>query len=76
MDPTTLFCPNRDRPARGQSGQGNIGIHSPSFSFSVDVLNPHPRARGGASPHPPITHLPPLAYRRPQRHHVQTERIA
>ena len=28
MDPTTVFCPNRACPARGQTGQGNIGIHS------------------------------------------------
>jgi transposase-like protein len=28
MDPTTTFCPNRHCPARGQPGQGNIGIHS------------------------------------------------
>ena len=28
MDPTTTFCPKRDCPARGQTGQGNIGIHS------------------------------------------------
>jgi transposase-like protein len=28
MDPTTTFCPNGDCPARGQIGQGNIGIHS------------------------------------------------
>jgi len=28
MDPTTVFCPNRHCPARGQTGQGNIGIHS------------------------------------------------
>jgi transposase-like protein/IS1 family transposase len=28
MDPTTTFCPNRVCPARGQRGQGNIGIHS------------------------------------------------
>ncbi|ETW96132.1 MAG: hypothetical protein ETSY1_27815 [Candidatus Entotheonella factor] len=28
MDPTIAFCPNWDCPARGQSGQGNIGIHS------------------------------------------------
>ncbi len=28
MDPTTIFCPNLACPARGQSGQGNIGIHS------------------------------------------------
>jgi len=27
MDPTTTFCPNENCPARGQSGQGNIGIH-------------------------------------------------
>src|SRR5262245_32681145 len=28
MDPTIVFCPNLACPARGQSGQGNIGIHS------------------------------------------------
>ena len=28
MDPTTTFCPNRNCPARGQTGRGNIGIHS------------------------------------------------
>src|SRR5499427_6876968 len=28
MDPTTTFCPNRHCPARGQTGQGNIGIHA------------------------------------------------
>jgi transposase-like protein/IS1 family transposase len=28
MDPTTVCCPNWACPARGQSGQGNIGIHS------------------------------------------------
>jgi transposase-like protein len=28
MDPTTTFCPNRHCPARGQTGRGNIGIHS------------------------------------------------
>jgi transposase-like protein/IS1 family transposase len=28
MDPTTTFCPNQACPARGQRGQGNIGIHS------------------------------------------------
>ena len=28
MDPTATFCPNWDYPARGQIGQGNIGIHS------------------------------------------------
>ncbi len=28
MDPTTTFCPNMGCPARGQTGQGNIGIHS------------------------------------------------
>src|SRR2546426_2586729 len=28
MDPTTTFCPNVACPARGQIGQGNIGIHS------------------------------------------------
>ena len=28
MDPTATFCPNLACPARGQRGQGNIGIHS------------------------------------------------
>jgi transposase-like protein len=28
MEPTTVFCPNWNCPARGQIGQGNIGIHS------------------------------------------------
>src|SRR5262249_40510542 len=28
MDPTTTFCPNQHCPARGQTGQGNIGIHA------------------------------------------------
>jgi transposase-like protein len=28
MDPQTVFCPNSDCPARGQQGQGNIGVHS------------------------------------------------
>jgi transposase-like protein/IS1 family transposase len=28
MDPTTAFCPNEHCPARGQTGQGNIGIHA------------------------------------------------
>jgi transposase-like protein/IS1 family transposase len=28
MTPTTVFCPNPVCPARGQTGQGNIGIHS------------------------------------------------
>jgi hypothetical protein len=28
MDPTTVFCPNRACAARGQTGQGNIGIHA------------------------------------------------
>jgi len=28
MDPQTVFCPNSDCPARGQVGQGNIGVHS------------------------------------------------
>ena len=28
MDPTTVFCPNLDCPARGHVGQGNIGVHS------------------------------------------------
>lgn len=28
MDPATTFCPNLVWPARGQAGQGTIGIHS------------------------------------------------
>jgi transposase-like protein len=28
IDPLTTFCPNKDCPARGQVGEGNIGIHS------------------------------------------------
>jgi len=28
MDPTTVFCPNTRCHARGQTGQGNIGLHS------------------------------------------------
>src|SRR5687768_5216427 len=28
MNPTSVFCPNRHCHARGQTGQGNIGIHS------------------------------------------------
>jgi transposase-like protein len=28
MDPTATFCPNPACPARGQTGQGNIAIHS------------------------------------------------
>src|SRR5262245_14432269 len=29
MDPTTVCCPNRHCPARGQTGRGNIGLHAP-----------------------------------------------
>src|SRR5947209_4106886 len=28
MDPSTVFCPNLACPARGQTGEGNIHIHS------------------------------------------------
>lgn len=28
VDPQHAFCPNPECPARGQSGQGNIGVHS------------------------------------------------
>ena len=28
MDPASTFCPHLACPARGQTGQGNIGIHS------------------------------------------------
>jgi transposase-like protein len=29
MNPQALFCPNLDCPAKGQAGQGNIGVHDP-----------------------------------------------
>src|SRR5262247_3183241 len=29
MDPTTVFCPHRPCPARGQTGLGNSGSHAP-----------------------------------------------
>lgn len=28
MNPSDMFCPNPDCPLRGQTGQGNIGVHS------------------------------------------------
>ena len=28
MDPQPVFCPNLDCPARGQTGKGNIHVHS------------------------------------------------
>jgi transposase-like protein len=28
MDPTTVFCPHPCCHARGQTGQGNMGIHA------------------------------------------------
>ena len=28
MDPTTTFCPTMAYPARGPTGQGNLGIHA------------------------------------------------
>src|SRR5262245_54249002 len=28
MDPTTTCCPHRHCPARGETSQGNIGIHA------------------------------------------------
>ena len=28
MNPRDIFCPNMDCPARGQTGKGNIHIHS------------------------------------------------
>jgi len=31
MDPATIFCPNLACPARGQVGQGNIGVHSRQY---------------------------------------------
>ncbi|HYE67961.1 MAG TPA: hypothetical protein VEA58_05075, partial [Anaerovoracaceae bacterium] len=27
MDPQQVFCPNKDCRARGEIGQGNIGVH-------------------------------------------------
>ncbi len=38
MDPQTVFCPNVDCPARGQTGTGNIHVHSlKERRFSCDV---------------------------------------
>ncbi len=31
IDPLTTFCPNMDCPARGQVGEGNIGIHRQKY---------------------------------------------
>ena len=50
MDPTTVFCPNLACPARGQTGQGNIGIHSRKeqalhLSRSVARRSAPPKAR-------------------------------
>jgi transposase-like protein len=28
MDPATIFCPNLDCPAKGQTGKGHLGIHA------------------------------------------------
>ncbi len=28
MDATQVFCSNLDCPAKGQTGKGNIGVHS------------------------------------------------
>ncbi len=28
MDPPRVFCPKRACPARGQTGQGNLGLHA------------------------------------------------
>jgi transposase-like protein len=28
MNPQEIFCPNMDCPARGQTGKGNIHVHS------------------------------------------------
>ncbi len=30
MDPNSVFCPNPDCPSCGQTGRGNIGVHSQS----------------------------------------------
>jgi len=35
MAPTTTFCPNQRCPARGQTGQGNIGIHAQKAQRSI-----------------------------------------
>ena len=49
MDPTTVFCPNTHCHARGQTGQGNIGIHSQqeqrSSAASVTKPSAPPQAR-------------------------------
>jgi len=43
MDPATVFCPNLVCHARGQIGQGNIGIHAQKGSVSnVDITTPMP----------------------------------
>ena len=53
MDPTTTFCPNVACPARGQTGQGNIGIHSRkekrSRAGSATRTSKPDRARGNAA---------------------------
>src|SRR5687767_8439981 len=28
MNPSDMFCPHRDGPTRGQTGQGNLRVHS------------------------------------------------
>jgi transposase-like protein len=48
MDPSHVFCPNLDCPARGRVGQGNIGVHSQKESrFSCSVCGQTFSARRG-----------------------------
>ncbi len=40
MNPQEIFCPNMECPARGQIGQGNIGVHSQKEQrYICDVCN-------------------------------------
>jgi hypothetical protein len=50
MDPTTTFCPHVACLARGQTGRGNIGIHSRKNKESMEMLGIRPRQ---AAPRPP-----------------------
>src|SRR2546422_6357464 len=42
MDPATTCCPNLACPARGQTGQGNIGIHSRKEKRFIAVAQKSP----------------------------------
>ncbi len=51
MDPTTVFCPNTHCHARGQTGQGNISIHSQKEQrfLATHVTKPSAPAQGPSS---------------------------